>query len=191
MNRQNRLTFAAALVASFAGLASADFSGAYAAGNWSMESNSWGSPSVSQSNSSTLDLHYDFNGNTDAYYTTLYTDFGAVATESATYTMDYSLHGFHSWYLSYAQMWTFVDDANGRSWTQVFNRNDVAGGFDQFGSLSIQTNAGYKWGVTFGGGHYDGSNLLQGTATLSNFVPAPGPAALLGLGALASVRRRR
>ncbi len=190
----NRLMIATVLVASAAGLAQAiDFTGSLAPSQWStsFESTSWGSPSVTQDTLDSINFNYDFNGNSDAWYASIYTNFGVVAGSSATISFDYDYSGFHSWYLAYAQLWTFVDGPDGRAWAQWYTNSEASGGFSATGSITLDINQGYMWGVTPGGGHYDSNLGMVGTVKLSNLVPAPGAATLAGLGALTITSRRR
>lgn len=186
-----RIVIAAAVVASISGLAQADpFTGSLAPSQWSLQSNTWGTTGVSQDTPDTLKLTYNMDGNTDPYFMTVLTEYSVVSDHSGAITVDFQYDMFHSWFMASAELWAFSDGVNGRSSALLF-AGGVSGGASITGSAALNVEQGYAWGFIAGGSHFDGSNALSGTVTLSNLVPAPGSAALFGLGALSITRRRR
>jgi MYXO-CTERM domain-containing protein len=167
-----RQAIAILAVAGLAGAASAnDFTGAYDPANWTIADVAGGS--------------VVFNGNTGVTLTS--GDIGLAG--DTTVTIAAAATGTFSFDWSYSSGDSGDFDSGGYIHNGQFflGQNDTPGS----GSVAIAVNAGdtIGWYVNTLDGAFG-----PGTLAVTNFrgpIPAPGAAALLGLGGLALVRRRR
>ncbi len=171
MSAKTLLAAAGMLVA--AGAANAQFSGAYAPGNWTFNAN--GGDGSFTNDGSTLALTGNNNGtgaiNTD--YT-----INAAASGNFSFSWAHTSSDSGTWDSSYYLI-------NG---VQTFLSNNVPAGA---GVVSVPVNMGDSIGFRVFSS--DGA-IGSATLTITNFsgpVPAPASLALLGLGGLVAGRRRR
>lgn len=189
----NRFTLVVACVASISGLAHAiDFTGNLGPGAWSggvssYPANIW----MSQGSPDTLDFNYNFDGNWDAVWHGVTADYWVISDQNRTFSFDYEMNGYHSWIGAFASLYVFVDGPGGTTVTPLIDHVAVSGPFSMSGSVVIDVNAGYAWGLTIGAMHGDSLLGANGAVTLSNLVPAPGAGMLAGMGGLTIARRRR
>jgi hypothetical protein len=182
----SRVVAAAGVVSTLiATSASADFSSE----SWTLSQNSLsGSVSVGQTvtvgdpdssvggsgtlSSSTMEL---FSGDSGIRGITWYR---AVASSTGTISVDY------------AYTTTDFDDYDGAGWVRnnSFTAVVTNGNAPTSGTITFSVNVG----DTFGFGVFTDDGIFgSGTATFTNFVPAPGAIALLGAAGLVGTRRRR
>lgn len=157
--------------AAFAGVAAADFSGDYAPGNWTFQTNQNGF--VAQHDASTLVLV----GPNDGSFTFGWSDLYLVVPQAGSISFDWSYSsvddpGFDAGFFI-ANSFFFLSDTDGDS-----------------GSVSgVTVNIGDFFGYSV---ETVDSVFGAGVLTITNFsyVPAPGALAVLGLAGFAARRRR-
>ena len=92
--------------------------------------------------------------------------FSAIAPESTVLNFDWNYTGFHSWYAVYANAVAFADGPNGRTTTPLYSRN-YGDAWQVSGTASLQTSAGYAFGVIVQGSNFDLDPTLRGSIKLT------------------------
>lgn len=112
------------------------------------------------------------------------------SNDSIDLTFDWNWTGHHSWYQATGSLY-FVSDG-----VETLLASIGAGGFNVSGTETLSISAGSDFGWKITGSHFDYSQLLYGSLTISNVqgdftgVPAPAaPALIVGLMLLAFRKR--
>lgn len=101
--------------------------------------------------------------------------FKATSSQTGPLTVDYDYSGMHSWCKASVFLRAVVIRAGVTVSSEQLayardnncNYSYPSGGFDESGSYTFNVQAGDVFGFEFGGDHYDGSQLMFGTFTVS------------------------
>ena len=189
----NRTMVAVAGVALVAGMSHAsNFTGGWAASNWSTSTSVTGTASVTQQDSSSIDLNYNM---TTSWWGVQALGTGSLVspiTGTVSFDINWTASGIppKAWVL----LQVFADGPGGRTTQTIANPyySFWSGSFN--GSATLNVVAGQTFGVMAGGWATDDQSWnFSGDVHLSNLVvaPAPGAIAMAGAGVLTALRRKR
>jgi hypothetical protein len=162
--------------------ARADFSGAYAASNWTASGDL--TPTVTASNgTSTLDFNYSVPGLSAYSYAAQTWTYAVTAAGTGPVTFNYSFT-FNN---GYSQAQAFFQVVSNGATTTFYN--SYSGPTTISGTGTVTAVSGTPLQFQIGGDNYDSSTTFTGDLTLTNFVapaaaPEPSQYAGLGLGVL-------
>ncbi len=133
-----------------------------AADTWT--ASGYGTATATTSGSS---LTFSYNaGHTYREYYGLSWTFQATAGAAVDTTYAWKISGCHSWYRAYVQVQEFVTHNGVTSWTPMVSGGGWCG-FSYSGTIAVHAAAGDTYGFRVYGSHYDASQLMFGTLTLT------------------------
>lgn len=116
-----------------------------------------------QVNPQCVNLNYNFTPSGYAKQTFTFT---TTAVATGAYTFNWTYGGLHSWYTATAEFEAFAVGPTGVATISLVS-SSVYDYFGFSGATTLPLTAGYQWGVRAKGQHYDSSQILLGSITVS------------------------
>jgi hypothetical protein len=93
--------------------------------------------------------------------------------ETGPLDLEWSIDGFHGWFLDWVEIYAFADGPGGRTVQTLvatphgeFVSGEIDGPFQFEGRATVQTTAGYPFGFIVKGANFDSGGALVGSLTV-------------------------
>jgi hypothetical protein len=164
----------ASIIPSVSTAATSGFTGGYEPQHWTAAGP--GSTSITPSSGATTSVTLGYNFDPSDLGTNSWT-YAVTAVDDGMASFDWNYSGFHSFYYVTAGLQIFADGPSGRVTQTLVSAGPAfcgacdppSGGFNYSGTASIEVHQGFAFGVIASGGHFDGTRVLRGAVTLTNF----------------------